>query len=127
MSRRMLACAVAFITPSAPLLVTVCQVLCADHAAAAEGPAAVEHSCHESAPASGVTVTAVPHACGHAADALAGLDEWSAPGQNVAVPPAIVESTIWTAPPLPLELRGTPAPVEHSPPGGFPLTSQLRV
>jgi hypothetical protein len=126
MLRRLLACGVAVVTLSAPVLVTVCQLLCAGDAAV-EGTVAVEHSCHESAPPAGDTVSAVPHACGHATEALTGLDEWAAPGQSVSAPPAILEATPWTAPPLLPVLRGAPAPVDHSPPGYFPLASQLRV
>jgi len=120
MLRRLFALALTVATLSAPLTLTLCQVECAE---AARHDRAAHHSCHESAEPSAVSVTAVPHACGHTDQEPQGLERAQ---QSAAAPPAIVPLAAWT-PSLVVVARVVPAAIEHSPPGSFQLVSQLRV
>jgi hypothetical protein len=120
MPRRLFALALTLATLSAPLTLTLCQVECAD---AASHDRAAHHSCHEAAAPAAVSMTAVPHACGHTDQEPQSLER--AP-QMAAAPPAIVPVAGWT-PSLVVVARAVPAAIQHSPPGSFQLISQLRV
>jgi hypothetical protein len=125
MTRRVLVLALAFATLASPLALTLCQVLCADHGAAHASGARAGHSCHEG-PASdaATTVTAVPHACGHAGESPVGLEQWV---PAFASPLAVVSAASWTSPPA-VEIRlSGPVAAQRSPPGAFVLIAQLRV
>jgi len=117
--RRVLALALTLSTMSAPLALAVCHMECA----AASRDQAVHHSCHQSSEPAAVSMTAVPHSCGHTGEEPQGRER--AP-QTVAVPPAIVPPAAWLPPSAVVE-RAVPVAVQHSPPGSFPLLSQLRV
>jgi hypothetical protein len=125
MTRRALVLALAFATLASPLALTMCQVLCADHAAAHASGAPAGHSCHEEPPSgAAATITAVPHACGHAGESPAGLEQWV---QAFAAPLAVIAAASWTSPPS-IEIRVSgPVAVDFSPPGPFVLIAQLRV
>jgi hypothetical protein len=120
MLRRLFALALTVATMSAPLTLTLCQVECAE---AATQPRAAHHSCHESAESAAVSMTAVPHACGHADAEPQGLERVPQMG---AAPPAVVPPATWIPPSVVVE-RVVPVAIEHSPPGSFQLVSQLRV
>ena len=121
MLRRVAALVLALATMSSPLALAACHVECAD--AAANRDQAAGHSCHGSAEAAAVSVTAVPHMCGHTDDAPAGLERaW----QTVVAPVAVMPLAAWTPPPAAVE-RVVPVDIPHSPPGSFQLVSQLRV
>jgi len=125
MTRRALVLALALATLASPLALTMCQVLCADHAAAHASGAPAGHSCHEE-PASdaATTVTAVPHACGHAGESPVGLEQWV---QAFAAPLAVISAVSWTSPPSIESRASSPVAVADSPPGSFVLIAQLRV
>ena len=121
MLHRVLALVLTAAVTGTPLLLALCQVECADAESSRDRPA--HHSCHESSEPAAVTLTAVPHACGHADDAPAGLER--AP-QTVAAPAAVVTSAAWDpAPPVFVAFDRT-APVDTSPPQTARPT-QLRV
>ena len=121
MLRRVAALVLALATLSSPLALAVCHVECAD--AAASRDRAAQHSCHGATEAATVSVTAVPHMCGHTDDAPAGLERaW----QTVAAPVAVMPLAAWT-PPLSVAERIVAVDSSHSPPGTFQLVSQLRV
>jgi hypothetical protein len=120
MLRRLFALALTVATLSAPLTLTLCQVECAE---AASHDRAAHHSCHESAERAAVSMTAVPHACGHTDEEPQGLERVP---PVVAAPPAIVPAAAWIPPSLVVE-RAAPVAIQHRPPGSFQLLSQLRV
>jgi hypothetical protein len=125
MTRRALVFALALVTVAAPLALTVCQVLCADHGSLhASHPAAAHHSCHGDSVQAAVTMTAVPHACGHATESPAGLEQWV---QTVAAPLAVVTPVTLPQAPVAVLAVARPDTVDTSPPGAFALNSQLRV
>jgi len=120
MLRRFLALALTVATMSAPLTLTLCQVECAE---AASRDSAAHHSCHESAEPAAMSMTAVPHVCGHTDEEPQGLERAS---QVVAAPPAVVPPGAWI-PSLVVVARAIAVASHHSPPGSFQLLSQLRV
>ena len=118
--RRILALALLLTTMSAPLALTLCQVECAH--AASDRAAAAHHSCHESGEPAAVSISAVPHFCGHTDEAPAGLER--AP-QIVLAPAVAVALAAW-APPSVIVRVVAPAH-QFSPPRTLALLSQLRV
>jgi hypothetical protein len=118
--RRILGLALMLTTMSAPLALTLCQVECAH--AASDRAAAQHHSCHEAGEPAAVSISAVPHFCGHTDDAPAGLER--AP-QVLLAPAASVALAAW-APPSVIVRVAAPAP-QFSPPRTLALLSQLRV
>jgi hypothetical protein len=121
MLRRVLALVLTVATMSAPLALAVCHVDCADATASREQ--AARHSCHDTNEPAAVSMTAVPHMCGHEDGVPAGVDRAL---QTVAAPVAVVPSVAWAAP-LSIVGRVIAIAVEHSPPRSFQLISQLRV
>ena len=119
MPRRMVALALLLITMSAPVALTFCQVGCAE--AASGHREAAHHSCHESAEPAAVSISGVPHFCGHTDEAPAGLER----AQQILIAPAKVPTVAW-APPAVI-VRVVAAVPQHSPPSSFELLSQLRV
>jgi hypothetical protein len=118
---RVAALVLALTTMSLPLALAVCRVECAD--AATNRDQAAHHSCHGAGETAAVSMTAVPHMCGHTDDAPAGLERaW----QIVVAPVAVMPLAAWTPPPAAVE-RIVPVDIPHSPPGSFQLVSQLRV
>jgi hypothetical protein len=106
---------------ASPLALALCRVECATaEAGAAAAPA--HHSCHEDSAPAALTLTAVPHVCGHGDDASAGVEQAL---QAVAAPVAIVPVVAW-APPL-VTAAVPENGVQPSPPRSFQLISQLRV
>jgi hypothetical protein len=119
--RRLSALVLMLAMTAAPLALTLCRVECA-MAEAGEASAPAHHSCHaDSAPAA-LTLTAVPHVCGHGDDATSGLEQAL---QSVAAPVAIVPVVVWTPPVIGGPVLATD--VHPSPPRSFQLISQLRV
>ena len=118
--RRIVALALMLTTLSAPLALTLCQVECAH--AASDRAAAQHHSCHESGEPAAVSVSAVPHFCGHTDEAPAGLER----AQQVLLAPVESVALAAWAPPAVIVRVGAPAP-QHSPPRTLALLSQLRV
>ena len=106
---------------ASPLALTLCRVECA-MAEAVEAAGPVHHSCHEDRAPAALTLTAVPHVCGHGDDASAGLEQAL---QTVAAPVGIVPEVAW-APPV-IDAPILASDVQHSPPRSFQLISQLRV
>jgi hypothetical protein len=104
---------------ASPLALVVCHSECAD---AATNREATHHSCHSAAESAAVSVTAVPHLCGHTGDEPVGLERAL---QTVAAPVAVVPVVPLT--PSPTVGRVFIAEIQHSPPGSFQLVSQLRV
>jgi hypothetical protein len=104
---------------SAPLALALCQVECAH---AANDRAAVRHSCHESAEPAAVSISGVPHFCGHTDEAPAGLER----ALQTLTAPEAVAPLVPVAPPSIVE-RVIVVDIQHSPPGSFQLVSQLRV
>jgi hypothetical protein len=84
---------------------------------------AAHHSCHGASESAAVSMTAVPHMCGHTDDVPAGVERAM---QTVAAPVAVMPLAVWI-PPLRAVARIVPADIQHSPPGSFQLVSQLRV
>ena len=121
MLRRLLTIVLTAAISGTPLSLALCQVECADAEASRDRPA--QHSCHESSDPAAVTLTAVPHACGHAGDAPAGFER--AP-QTVAAPAAIIESAAWNPAPPRYAAFDRTALVDTSPPHTARPT-QLRV
>ena len=121
MLRRVFALALTLTTLSAPLALAVCHVECAD--AVASRDQAAHHSCHGSSEPAAVSMTAVPHVCGHTDEAPAGVERSL---QTVAAPVAVVPPAAVTLPSLAVELV-VAADIQRSPPGSFQLVSQLRV
>ena len=121
MLRRLFALALTVTMMSAPLSLALCHVECADAAASRDRPA--HHSCHESSESAAVSLTAVPHACGHTDEAPAGFERAQ---QAVTAPVAVVPLAAWT-PPSAAVVRVVTVAIQHSPPGSFQLVSQLRV
>jgi hypothetical protein len=125
MTRRVLVLALALVTMAAPLALTVCQVLCAGHDAMHASTGAPEaHSCHGDAAPAAVTLTAVPHACGHTSEAPSGLEPWV---QAVAAPVAVPISVTLPSPPSAVRLVARAAAIDTSPPGALAHSAQLRV
>jgi hypothetical protein len=120
MLRRVFALALTIAMMSSPLALAVCHVDCADATSSRE-PAA-HHSCHGTNEPAGLSMTAVPHMCGHDDDAPAGVER--AP-QTVTAPVGVMPLVAW-APPTIVE-RANAVDIQHSPPGSFQLVSQLRV
>ena len=120
MLRRILGLALMLTTMSAPLALTLCQVECAH--AASDRAAAQHHSCHESGEPAAVSISAVPHFCGHTDDAPAGLER----ALQTLTAPEAVAPLVAVAPPSIVE-RVIVVDIQHSPPGSFQLVSQLRV
>ena len=120
MTRRILALALMLTTMSAPLALTLCQVECAH--AASDRAAAVHHSCHEAAQAAAVSISGVPHVCGHTDEAPAGLERAL---QTLTAPEAV--APLVPVAPLSIVERVIAVDIQHSPPGSFQLVSQLRV
>ena len=118
--RRIVALALMLTTLSAPLALTLCQVECAH--AASDRAAAQHHSCHESGEPAAVSVSAVPHFCGHTDEAPAGLER----AQQVLLAPVESVALAAWAPPAVIVRVVAPAP-QHSPPRTLALLSQLRV
>ena len=120
MLRRILALALMLTTMSAPLALTLCQLECAH--AASDRAAAEHHSCHESGEPAAVSISAVPHFCGHTDEAPAGLER----AAQVLLAPAVpVARAAWEPPAV--TVRVIAAAPQHSPPRSFELLSQLRV
>ena len=120
MLRRILALALMLTTMSAPLALTLCQLECAH--AASDRAAAEHHSCHESGEPAAVSISAVPHFCGHTDEAPAGLER----AAQVLLAPAVpVARAAWEPPAV--TVRVIAAAPQHSPPRSFELFSQLRV
>ena len=119
MPRRILALALMLTTMSAPVALTFCQVGCAE--AASGRSEAARHSCHEPAEPAAVSISGVPHFCGHTDEAPAGLER----AQQILIAPAEVPIVAW-APPAVI-VRVVAAVPQHSPPSSFELLSQLRV
>ena len=118
--RRILALALLLTTMSAPLALTLCQVECAH---AASGRAAVQHhSCHESGEPASVSISAVPHFCGHTDEAPTGLEQAQ---KTFPAPVAVIELAAWT--PAAIATPVVEAEPQHSPPRPFALLSQLRL
>jgi len=119
MTRRLLVLALSAGITAAPLALTLCQVLCAD----APSRAAQHHSCHSDVAPGSLTVTGVPHACGHSSespDAVAG----ASPSPTVFA--AVLPVVAWTG--LVRSFRAVAAdPVESPPRGSPPSITQLRV
>jgi hypothetical protein len=120
MLRRVLALALTTALMSSPLALAVCHVDCADATSSREQ--AAYHSCHDANETAAVSMTAVPHMCGHDDEAPAGVER--AP-QTAAAPVAVLPPVAWT--PQSKVQRIIPAAVEHSPPRSLQLVSQLRV
>jgi len=96
---------------SAPLSLALCQVRCADAEAVRDQPA--HHSCHESREPAALSLTAVPHSCGHADEAPAGLEGVL---QTVTAPPAVMPVVAWSAPTLSLVHEPARAVADTGPP-----------
>jgi hypothetical protein len=120
MLRRVLALVLTVAAMSAPLTLALCHVECADATAHHDQPA--QHSCHGASETAAVSMTAVPHMCGHDEDSPAGVERAL---QIVSAPVAVLATAVWT-PPATVE-RIVPVAVEHSPPRSFQSISQLRV
>ena len=118
--RRIFALALMLTTLSAPLALTLCQVECAH--AGSDRAAAQHHSCHESGEPAAVSVSAVPHFCGHTDEAPAGLER----AEQILLAPAVSVPLAAWAPPAVLVRIVASAP-QHSPPRTLALLSQLRV
>jgi hypothetical protein len=118
--RRILALALLLTTMSAPLALTLCQVECAH--AASDRAAAAHHSCHESGEPAAVSISAVPHFCGHTDEAPAGLER----AAQLLLAPAVPVALATWAPPSVI-VRGVAAAPQHSPPRSFELLSRLRI
>jgi hypothetical protein len=114
--RRILALALMLTTLSAPLALAVCHVECAE-------AKSTQHSCHESSEPAAVSITAVPHFCGHADEAPTGIER--AP-QAMAAPVAVLPFVEWTPSPS-IVGRTAAIDIQRSPPGSYQLVSQLRV
>ena len=110
MLQRVFALVLTAATLGSPLSLALCHVECAEAAANRQQPA--HHSCHESREPATLSITAVPHACGHSDDAPAGVERAPQAASALAVVVAVVT---WC--PLP---DGVPidrvAAVEISPP-----------
>jgi hypothetical protein len=109
--RRLFALVLTVAVMSAPLSLALCQVECADAAARRDQP--VQHSCHESGEPAAVSMTAVPHACGHTDEAPAGLEHAA---QSVTAPPAVMPVVAWAAPSSSVAPASAPAAADTSPP-----------
>jgi hypothetical protein len=118
--RRVLALVLTLATMSAPLALALCHVDCADATSSRES--AAHHSCHGTDEAAAVSMTAVPHMCGHDDGTPAGVERAQ---QIVTAPVAVMPPAAWAAPSK-VE-RIVPVAVEHSPPRSLQLVSQLRV
>lgn len=118
MTNRLLIVALTLGLSAAPLAASLCQVLCADAPADAQ-----PHACHSEGTQASVTITAVPHACGHSVGTSEAVDGLvTVPLTFVAVlPPAP-----WSMP-VPETVAATPVPVAPHPPGPPPPITQLRV
>jgi len=121
MLRRIFALALTAAMMSAPLSLALCHVECANATASRDQPA--HHSCHESSAPAAVAMTAVPHACGHADETLAGFELAQ---QAVTAPVAVVPLAVWASPSSAVARIAT-VDIQYSPPGSFQLVSQLRV
>jgi hypothetical protein len=119
--RRVFALALTVATMSAPLALALCHVECAD--AVSSRDRAVHHSCHESSEPGALTLSAVPHVCGHTNEAPpAGLERAQ---QTVTAPVAVLPSTAWSPALVGVPLPA-PAGADTSPPKSQRLI-QLRV
>ena len=121
MSPRVAALVLALTTMFSPLALAVCHVECDDAGAARDR--AAHHSCHGSSETTAVSMTAVPHMCGHTDGSPAGVERVI---QTMAAPVAVMPLAAWT-PPLQAAARVVPVDIQRSPPGSFQLVSQLRV
>jgi hypothetical protein len=121
MLRRLFALALTLTTMSAPVALALCHVECADTVASRDRAAL--HSCHEASEPAQLAVTAVPHMCGHADEAPAGVEPSL---QALTAPVAVMPIAAWT-PSSPAVERVVAVDIEHGPPGSFQLVSQLRV
>ena len=120
MLRRVFALALTIATMSSPLALAVCHVDCADATSSRE--TATHHSCHDTNDTAALSMTAVPHMCGHDDEVPAGLERAL---QTVTAPVAVMPAVAWT--PQSKVQRIVPVAVEHSPPRSLQLVSQLRV
>ena len=116
MPRRILALALMLTVMSAPLALAVCHVECARTQTA-------HHSCHESSEPAAVSVTAVPHFCGHTDEAPTGVERAL---HAMAAPVAVLPFIAWTPTPS-MVARAAAIDIQHSPPGSYQFLSQLRV
>jgi len=119
MPRRMVALALLLITMSAPVTLAFCQVGCAK--AASGHTEAARHSCHEPAEPAAVSISGVPHFCGHTDEVPAGLER----ALQILIAPAEVPIVAW-APPAAV-VRVVAVVPQHSPPSSFELLSRLRI
>lgn len=116
--RRLLVAVLALGLSAAPLAASLCQVLCADVPATTQ-----QHSCHSESAQSSVTVTAVPHACGHSVGAPEVVEGLIAASASLV---AVLPSIPWSMP-RSETVASTQAPVSPYPPGPPPPITQLRV
>ena len=121
MARRVFALALTLAVMSAPLSLALCHVECADATARRDQPA--HHSCHEAGEPAAVSMTAVPHACGHTDDTPAGLERVA---QAMTAPPAVMPIVAWSAPPPSVAHAPASVSVDTGPPPPQRFT-QLRV
>jgi hypothetical protein len=123
MPRRVFALALMLALTASPLALALCRVECAGQERSGGQAAAVHHSCHAEASPAAVSMTGVPHACGHTDEAAAGFERVA---QLVTAPPAVMPVVGWSAPPSSVAHAPAPAAVDASPPLSQRPT-QLRV
>jgi hypothetical protein len=121
--RRVFVLALMLAVTASPLALTLCQVECATQEASQEQAAAVHHSCHAEAAPAAVTITGVPHACGHTDAAPAGIEGVA---QTVTAPLAVMPVVAWSAPSPSITLAPALAVADTAPPPSQRPT-QLRV
>lgn len=126
MTARLLALALTLGVAGAPVLMTVCETACASRSADPRHDGRAEHhSCHEATRVDGVGIGGAAHICGHSNG-----DDRIGAGQAVKV---VLHSTIAVvpvafAPPVRVvSARTLVEKTDHSPPGSFPETTQLRL
>jgi hypothetical protein len=126
---RLSAIVVVVVMAAAPVSAALCQITCEDAEmngmSAMAGHAGHVHHARASVPVTaGVrTLHALPHVCADSSDAVVGVPQVP---QSLDLPLAVtvhIESPSQTG----LLVRAVRSRVEHSPPGDYRLTSQLRV
>jgi hypothetical protein len=125
MARSLWAFALTLVIVGAPVATVVCHVTCETHRAHdidnAGGHA--HHSCVSRPTTAAVTVTAVPHDCGHPPANNIGVRQ----SVHVLDAPTTVVQVSLRLPERLIVLAMPSRYVEHSPPGTFDLITPLRV
>jgi len=123
--RRLVAFTAALVLAGAPIVVGVCQAVCAAHdmESAQISSSAQRHSCHGASPASGAALQAVPHPCGHSGEFPVSIDQCFHPIDA----PAIAVAIFSFLPPIVDGRKSPPVDFVQNRPNLLALTSQLRV